>query len=107
MLGAFFIITDPVSSAVSNKGRIIYGAAIGVLVYIIRYWGNYPDAIAFAVLLMNFARALEEKKSNTTWADPISKAQFLSSSSLDCDNEANRRGARSEFLLEGSDLIIQ
>lgn len=55
MLGAFFIITDPVSSAVSNKGRIIYGAFIGVLIYIIRVWGNYPDAVAFSVLLMNFA----------------------------------------------------
>jgi len=58
MLGAFFIVTDPVTSAVSNKGRIIYGASIGVLLYIIRVWGNYPDAIAFAVLLMNFAAPL-------------------------------------------------
>lgn len=55
MLGAFFIVTDPVSSAVSKKGRIIYGAAIGVLVFVIRTWGNYPDAVAFAVLLLNFA----------------------------------------------------
>jgi electron transport complex protein RnfD len=55
MLGAFFIVTDPVSSAVSKKGRIIYGAAIGVLVYVIRTWSNYPDGVAFAVLLLNFA----------------------------------------------------
>ncbi len=55
MLGAFFIATDPVSSAVSTKGRIFYGIGIGALVFIIRAWGNYPDAIAFAVLLMNFA----------------------------------------------------
>jgi electron transport complex protein RnfD len=55
MLGAFFIVTDPVTSAVSNKGRLIYGAGIGVLVFVIRTWGNYPDAVAFAVLLMNFA----------------------------------------------------
>lgn len=55
MLGAFFIITDPVSSAVSNKGRLIYGACIGVLIFTIRTQGNYPDAVAFAVLLMNFA----------------------------------------------------
>lgn len=55
MFGAFFIITDPVSSAVSVRGRLIYGAAIGVLVYIIRVRGNYPDAVAFAVLIMNFA----------------------------------------------------
>jgi electron transport complex protein RnfD len=58
MFGAFFIVTDPVTSAVSNKGRIIYGASIGVLLYLIRVWGNYPDAIAFAVLLMNFAAPL-------------------------------------------------
>ena len=55
MLGAFFIATDPVSSAVSTKGRLFYGAGIGALVFIIRAWGNYPDAVAFAVLLMNFA----------------------------------------------------
>ncbi len=55
MLGAFFIVTDPVTSAVSTRGKLIYGAAIGVLVYLIRHWGNYPDAVAFAVLLLNFA----------------------------------------------------
>ena len=55
MFGAFFIVTDPVTSAVSNRGRLVYGAAIGALVFIIRAWGNYPDAVAFAVLIMNFA----------------------------------------------------
>lgn len=55
MLGAFFIVTDPVTSAVSNRGRLIYGGLVGILVFVIRAWGNYPDAIAFAVLLMNFA----------------------------------------------------
>ena len=55
MLGAFFIATDPVSAATSNRGRLIYGAGIGMLVFTIRHWGTYPDAIAFAVLLMNMA----------------------------------------------------
>lgn len=55
VFGAFFIITDPVSSAVSNLGRLIFGALIGVLVFLIRCFGNYPDAVAFAVLIMNFA----------------------------------------------------
>ncbi len=55
MLGAFFIVTDPVSSAVSTRGRLVFGAGVGILVYLIRAWGNYPDAVAFAVLLMNFA----------------------------------------------------
>ena len=55
MFGAFFIVTDPVTSAVSVRGRLVYGAMIGALVYIIRVRGNYPDAVAFAVLIMNFA----------------------------------------------------
>ena len=55
MLGAFFIVTDPVTSAASVRGKLIYGALIGALIYIIRVRGNYPDAVAFAVLIMNFA----------------------------------------------------
>ena len=55
MLGAFFIATDPVSAATSHQGKLIYGAGIGILIYLIRAWGNYPDAVAFCVLLMNFA----------------------------------------------------
>ena len=55
MLGAFFIATDPVSAATTPRGRLYYGAGIGVLVYLIRTWGGYPDGVAFAVLLMNMA----------------------------------------------------
>lgn len=55
VFGAFFIATDPVSAATSRKGKLIYGAGIGVLIMTIRRWGAYPDAVAFAVLLMNFA----------------------------------------------------
>ncbi len=55
MLGAFFIATDPVSSSTTTQGRLIYGFMIGVLIYIIRYWGGYPDGVAFAVLLANMA----------------------------------------------------
>ncbi len=53
MLGAFFIITDPVSGCTSNRGRLIFGALAGTLIYVIRTWGGYPDGIAFAVLLAN------------------------------------------------------
>jgi Na+-translocating ferredoxin:NAD+ oxidoreductase subunit D len=55
ILGAFFIATDPVTACTTRAGQLIYGVAIGVLVYIIRTWGGYPDAVAFAVLLMNMA----------------------------------------------------
>jgi len=55
MLGAFFIATDPVSAATTPRGRIVYGIGIGVLTYVIRVWGGYPDGVGFAVLLMNMA----------------------------------------------------
>ncbi|WP_097460280.1 electron transport complex subunit RsxD [Mangrovitalea sediminis] len=58
MLGAFFIATDPVTAASSHTGKLVYGAGIGILLYVIRAYGTYPDAVAFAVLLMNFAAPL-------------------------------------------------
>ncbi|MDH5394173.1 MAG: electron transport complex subunit RsxD [Gammaproteobacteria bacterium] len=58
MLAAFFIATDPVSASTTPRGRIIFGAGIGVFIFIIRQWGGYPDGIAFAVLLMNMAAPL-------------------------------------------------
>lgn len=53
LFGAFFIATDPVSAATSRRGKLLYGAGIGALIIIIRTFGGYPDAVAFAVLLMN------------------------------------------------------
>lgn len=53
MLGAFFIATDPVTASTTNKGRLVYGALIGLLIFVIRSWGGYPDGVAFAVLIAN------------------------------------------------------
>ena len=48
-------IRDRVSACTTNKGKLVYGALIGILTFVIRTWGGYPDAVAFAVLLMNMA----------------------------------------------------
>ncbi|CAI8963178.1 SoxR (2Fe-2S) reducing system protein RsxD [Pseudomonas sp. IT-P12] len=53
LLGAFFIVTEPVSGAKSPGARLLFGAGVGLLTYLIRTWGGYPDGVAFAVLLMN------------------------------------------------------
>lgn len=53
VLAAFFIITDPVTSPNTAKGQIVFGVGCGLLVFVIRTWGSYPEAIGFAVLLMN------------------------------------------------------
>ena len=55
ILCAFFIATDPVSSATSPKGRFLYAIGIGFVIYAIRTWGSYADGVAFAVLIMNMA----------------------------------------------------
>lgn len=61
VLAAFFIATDPVSGCVSNKGRLIFGAGVGIITLVIRRWGGYPDGVAFAVLLMNMAAPLIDR----------------------------------------------
>ena len=53
MLGAFFIATDPVSGSTTPRGKLIFGAGAGLLAYVIRVFGGYPDGVAFAVLIMN------------------------------------------------------
>ncbi len=53
LLGAFFIATDLVTSPVSARGQILFGAGCGLLVYVIRTWAGYPEGVAFAVMLMN------------------------------------------------------
>ena len=55
ILGAFFIATDPVSACTTRAGQLVYGALIGILVFVIRSWGGYPDAVAFSVLMLNIA----------------------------------------------------
>jgi electron transport complex protein RnfD len=61
IIGAFFIATDPVSGCTSTRGRLIFGACVGVITLVIRRWGGYPDGVAFAVLLMNMAAPLIDK----------------------------------------------
>jgi len=53
ILGAFFIATDPVTSPTTPRGQLLFGAGCGLLIYVIRTWGGYPEGVAFAVVLMN------------------------------------------------------
>ena len=58
MLGVFFIATDPISSATTRPGKLVYGIIIGAAIFSIRVWGEYPDPPAFAVLFGNFCAPL-------------------------------------------------
>ena len=61
MLGAFFIATDPVTAATSPRARLVYGAGIGFVTWLIRSYGAYPDGMAFAVLLGNLFAPLIDR----------------------------------------------
>ena len=61
IVGAFFIATDPVSGCTSARGRLVFGAGVGVITLVIRRWGGYPDGVAFAVLLMNMFAPLIDR----------------------------------------------
>ncbi len=53
VLGAFFMATDYSTSPVRESGKLIFGIAIGVITVVIRVYGNYPEGLSFAILLMN------------------------------------------------------
>ena len=53
ILGAFFMATDMVTSPMTTPGKIIYGIGIGAITVIIRLWGQYPEGVSFAILIMN------------------------------------------------------
>lgn len=61
MLAAFFIATDPATAASTTRGKLAYGALIGVLIFAMRQRGGYPDGIAFAVLFGNAAALLLDR----------------------------------------------
>lgn len=61
LLGAFFMATDYVTSPMTTKGMIVYGILIGVITFVIRHYGSYPEGISFAILIMNGCTPLINK----------------------------------------------
>ncbi len=76
MLGAFFVATDPVTAPATPRSRLVYGALIGSVIYLMRAWSPYPDGVAFAVLLGNVVaplldRPLLDRISIKLWSVPM------------------------------------
>ena len=53
MLGAFFMATDYVTSPITWRGRLIFGAGCGLLTVFFRYYGLFPEGVTYAILIMN------------------------------------------------------
>ncbi len=65
MLGAIFMATDYVTSPVAGKGQVIMGVGCGIITFVIRRFGGYPEGVSYAILLMNVATPLIDK-----WCKP-------------------------------------
>ncbi len=53
LFGAVFMATDYVTSPFTLKGKLVYGVALGIVTFAIRWWGTYPEGVSFALLFMN------------------------------------------------------
>lgn len=53
VLGAFFMASDPVTSPLSRSGATLFAIGCGCIISVIRLWGNYPEGVTFAILIMN------------------------------------------------------
>jgi len=61
LFGTVFMATDPVTSPLAPRGAWIFGAGVGVLVVLIRFWGGLPEGVMYAILLMNAASPLIDR----------------------------------------------
>ena len=66
LFAAFFIVTDPVTSPLTRRGRWIFGLLAGVLTMMIRWFGGYPEGVMFSVLLANAVVPLIDRATPTT-----------------------------------------
>ena len=52
-LGAFFMATDYVTTPITGWGKLIFGVGCGLITFLIRTFGSYPEGVSFSILLMN------------------------------------------------------
>lgn len=61
MLGAFFMATDMVTTPLTAKGQMVFGLGCGILTFIIRKWGGYPEGVSYSILMMNAATPMIDR----------------------------------------------
>ncbi|MBQ8369237.1 MAG: RnfABCDGE type electron transport complex subunit D [Clostridia bacterium] len=66
VLGAFFMATDYTTTPVTTAGKIVFGIGCGLMTFIIRNFGSFPEGVSFAILLMNLLTPYIDKLTLTT-----------------------------------------
>lgn len=75
VFGAFFMLTDPVTSPTSAAGRTIFALGAGILTVLIRLTGNLPEGCLYSILLMNMMMPLIESLLDGKQLDILKKAK--------------------------------
>ena len=76
ILGALFMATDMVTSPVTRKGMLIYGASIGFFTFLLRYFGSLPESVSLAILLVNiFVPTIDRYVMPTRFGEVIKEAK--------------------------------
>ncbi len=61
LLGAIFMATDYVTTPITRSGKAVFALGCGVITVLIRFWGDYPEGVSFAILFMNILTPYIEK----------------------------------------------
>ena len=75
MLGGIFMATDYASSPVTPKGQVIFAVGAGLLTYLIRTFGGYPEGVSYSILIMNCCVPLIERFTEPTICGALPKTK--------------------------------
>ena len=53
IFGSVFMTTDYATTPVTKNGRLVFGAGCGLITFLIRRFGGYPEGVMFSILIMN------------------------------------------------------
>lgn len=65
LIGAIFMATDYVTTPINRLGKVFFALGCGIITVLIRFWGDYPEGVSFAILFMNILTPYIEK-----WCTP-------------------------------------
>ena len=65
LIGAIFMATDYSTTPINKLGKVVFAFGCGLITCLIRFWGDYPEGVSFAILIMNILSPYVEK-----WCTP-------------------------------------
>ena len=61
VFAAVFMITDYVTTPITRTGKMIFAFGCGLITFLIRFYGSYPEGVSFSILIMNILSPYIEK----------------------------------------------